>query len=108
MSKEINKIISNDCHGMIEELKGKIGVVEVALGMINNTTEHMSYIEGSVQEIKRKLSRLEDRLLNLLESMSTHLSLAENRIITMERRINSLEMKETLLKEGYNSENFKN
>ncbi len=108
MPENIKLQFNNQCLGLIDELKQKISVVESALGLIHTTTDKMNDVESVVQDVKFKLTMLEKRLLNLLESLTRHLNYAENRISSIERRLSSIEMKEGLIKEGYSSENFKN
>jgi hypothetical protein len=108
MSKEIQDNAAENYISTIQEIKLKIEVVETALSLINITNDQINYVETIVKEVKGKINHLETRLIGLLETLTKHLKFSEERIIILEKRIHSLEIKDNLVKEMYNSTNLKN
>lgn len=108
MNKDLEQEFQKQYIPIIKELKEKIEVIEVALGLINSTTQKIINVEESIHDVKSKINLLEERLLNLLETLSSHLQFTEDRMGSLEKRVLALEMKEKLVKQVYNTENLKN
>jgi len=108
MSKESEISIFQEQLAFIESLKQKIEVFESAFGMIHSATEEMSHIEEVVKEIKDKINSMEKKIISLLDALSKNYQFNESKILALEKRIKALEMKDSLVKHAYNSDNIKN
>jgi len=108
MSKEMNKIFNQEYLDLMQVMQEKIDIIQLALGMMNNTEKKVDRIENALEAVGEKLHDMEHRLLRLLESMTNHLNLNEDRMSSMEKKLAMVEMKEMLIKEGYNKSNLSN
>lgn len=108
MSKESQPNLFKEQIDLIEELKQKMTVVESAMGMISEATEEMAVIENIVKEVKEKLALMEKKVIQLLNTLTVTYQNTENKLISLEKRINALEMKESLIKQAYHSDNMGN
>lgn len=93
---------------ILHELKNKIALIESAFSYIQSGTEKIAGVEHLIFSVQEKLGLLEGRLSSLLESLTRHVQVREERIHSLEKRVLALEMKESLLKQAYQPNNLKN